>query len=106
MPVSGRGCGMDKTKRARTLRRRHTAAERLLWAQLRDLRLYVADFVCLEGKLIVEVDGEPHELTVAHDMVRDAKLRAAGYRVLRFRNDEVRSNLDGVCQSIRNVLTA
>ena len=101
---------MDNAKRARTLRRQPTAAEQLLWAQLRDRRLdgfkfrrqrpigpYVADFVCLEQKLIVEVDGEPHELTVAHDTVRDAKLRTAGYRVLRFRNDEVRSNLEGVC---------
>ena len=110
---------MERTKRARTLRQQHTTAERLLWSQLRDRRLdgfkfrrqrpigpYVVDFVSLEGKLIVEVDGEPHELTVAHDTVRDAKLRAAGYRVLRIRNDEVRSNLEGVCQSIRNLLIA
>ena len=67
---------------------------------------YVADFVCLEGKLIVEVDGEPHELTIAHDTVRDSKLSAMGYRVLRFRNDEVRGNLEGVCQDIRNALGA
>jgi very-short-patch-repair endonuclease len=110
---------MDKTRRARTLGRQPTAAEQLLWAQLRDRRLagfkfrrqrpigaYVADFVCVERKLIVEVDGEPHDLTVAHDTVRDAKLGAAGYRVLRFRNEEARGNLEGVCRSIRNALAA
>ena len=110
---------MNRTTRARTFRKQPTSSERVLWAQLRDRRLgglkfrrqrpigpYVADFVCLERKLIVEVDGAPHELTVAHDMVRDAKLRAAGYRVLRFPNDEVRGNMDGVRQTILNALAA
>jgi very-short-patch-repair endonuclease len=110
---------MDKTLRARELRRQPTAAEKLLWAQLRDRRLggfkfrpqrpiesYFVDFVCVEQRLVVEVDGEPHDLTFAHDSVRDAKLMAAGYRVLRFRNDEVRSNLEGVRQTIMNTLEA
>src|SRR5262245_3061368 len=108
---------MDKTIRARALRRQPTAAELLLWAQLRDRRLggfkfrrqrpigfYFADFVCMERRLVVEVDGEPHDLTVEHDSIRDAKLMAAGYRVLRFRNDEVRNNLEGVRQTIINAL--
>jgi adenine-specific DNA-methyltransferase len=110
---------MDKIVRARSFRRQPTSPERLLWAQLRDRRLggfkfrrqrpigpYVADFVCLERRLIVEVDGAPHELTVAHDTVRDARLKAAGYRVLRLPNDEVRGNLDGVCETILNALAA
>ena len=107
------------TSFARDLRQRMTDAENRLWFHLRRRALhghrfrrqhcigpYVADFVCLEKKLVVEVDGTPHELTVAHDAVRDAKLMAAGFRVLRFPNDEVRSNLEGVCQSIWNALAA
>jgi very-short-patch-repair endonuclease len=58
----------------------------------------------MERRLIIEVDGEPHDLMVEHDSLRDAKLVAAGYRVLRFRNDEVRSNPDGVRQTIMNAL--
>ncbi|MSO68761.1 MAG: endonuclease domain-containing protein [Alphaproteobacteria bacterium] len=110
---------MDKSSRARTLRLHSTAAERLLWAQLRDRRIggfkfrrqrpigpYVVDFVCLEHKLIVELDGAPHELTMEYDAARDARLRTEGYVVLRFRNDEVRGNLDGVRQAISNALGA
>jgi very-short-patch-repair endonuclease len=67
---------------------------------------YFVDFVCVERRLVVEVDGAPHDLTFDHDSVRDARLMAAGYRVLRFRNDEVRGNLDGVRQPIMNALEA
>src|SRR5262245_61541368 len=114
-----RGYRVDKIIRARNLRRQTTAAEALLWAQLRDRRLggfkfrrqrpigpYLVDFVCMERRLIIEVDGAPHDLTFEHDSVRDAKLTSAGYRVLRFRNDEVRSNLDGVRATIMNALEA
>ncbi len=110
---------MDRSSRARTLRRDATSAERMLWAQLRDRRLegfkfrrqrpigpYVADFVCLEHKLVIELDGAPHELTVEQDEMRDARLRAAGYRDLRFRNDDVRDNPDGVRQAILSALEA
>ena len=109
--------GGTRTARARTLRRHATPAERLLWARLRDRRLsglkfrrqrpigpYVVDFVCLDHLLIVELDGAPHELTYERDAIRDARLEASGYRVLRFPNDEVRRNLDGVCHAILNAL--
>ena len=110
---------MDRSSRARTLRQHATPAERILWAQLKDCRLggfkfrrqrpigpYIADFVCLEHKLIIELDGAPHELTVEQDEARDASLRAAGYHVLRFCNDEVRGNPDGMRQAILNALDA
>jgi very-short-patch-repair endonuclease len=110
---------MDSVVRAREFRRHSTPAERLLWAQLRDRRLggfkfrrqrpigeYYVDLVCLERELIIEVDGASHDLTIAHDARRDAMLRNAGYRMLRFRNDEVRSNLEGVRQAILNALEA
>src|SRR5262245_17359033 len=110
---------MHRIIRARELRRRPTAAETLLWAQLRDRRLggfkfrrqrpigsYFVDFVCIERKLVVEVDGEPHDIAFEYDSIRDAALIAAGYHILRFRNDDVRSNLDGVRRTIINALEA
>src|SRR4051794_9326034 len=87
---------------ARRQRAMLTSAEGILWAELRNRRLggykfrrqwlggtYVADFVCLEGRLIVELDGEPHanDEQRAHDLTRDAWLRGQGFEVLRFSND-------------------
>jgi adenine-specific DNA-methyltransferase len=111
------GSMRDSVKRARELRRASTKAETLLWAQLRDRRLggykfrrqrpvgrFFADFACLERMLIVELDGESHELTDAHDFSRDRRLNRDGYRVLRFTNDDVRTNLQGVLDAILNAL--
>jgi len=88
-----------------------------MWAQLRDRRLggykfrrqcpvgaYFADFACVEKRLIVELDGESHELTVQHDIARDRRLTRDGYRVLRFRNEDVQRDLQGVLDTILNAL--
>jgi very-short-patch-repair endonuclease len=98
--------------RARRLRRDSTDAEMRLWLKLRDRRLagfkftrqhsigpYVADFVCRDRKLIVEVDGGQHAGNV-HDRIRDDNLSAQGYRILRFWNTDVLSNMDGVLTTI------
>ncbi|MGP0060093.1 MAG: endonuclease domain-containing protein [Beijerinckiaceae bacterium] len=88
---------------ARRLRRDMTTAETLLWQSLRSrgfgwkfrrqvpIDPYVADFVCIAAKLIVELDGPPHEKPEQqlHDRQRDAWLRAHGWKVLRFSNDIV-----------------
>jgi very-short-patch-repair endonuclease len=101
--------------RARTLRKHDTQAERLLWEALRARRLggfkfvrqlaiepYFADFACRERKLIVEIDGASHgtaaELT--DDQVRTEYLVAQGWRVHRAWNQDVFTNLNGVCDSI------
>jgi len=97
---------------ARSLRRNMTEAEEKLWRELRGRRLdrikfrrqvpighYVADFACLEAMLIVEIDGSQHADSVRDD-VRTADLRARGFRVLRFWNDEVLRQLDSVCDTI------
>jgi very-short-patch-repair endonuclease len=89
-----------------------TEVEAKLWHELRSRRLdrikfrrqvpigpYVADFVCLEAKLIVEIDGSQHAQSV-HDDIRTSDLRARGFRVLRFWNDEVLRELDSVCDTI------
>ncbi|MEQ1952603.1 endonuclease domain-containing protein [Mesorhizobium yinganensis] len=102
------------TKRgfAKTLRREMTDAEHKLWKELRGRRLdrikfrrqvpigpYVADFCCLEAMLIVELDGSQHAGAVRDD-IRTAELRARGFRVLRFWNDEVLRELDSTCDTI------
>jgi very-short-patch-repair endonuclease len=102
----------ELASRAKRLRRDMTDAERKLWHGLKDRRLahlkfrrqhaigtYIADFVCLERGLIVEVDGGQHADSAA-DSRRDATLTAAGFRVLRFWNNEVLQALEGVLDTI------
>jgi len=103
------------TRRARSLRRAPSEAEKRLWGFLRDRRLndfkfvrqaplgpYYADFLCRERRLIVEVDGVTHgeDHQVAHDARRTRYLESQGYRVLRVWNIEVFTNLDGVLTAI------
>ena len=81
------------------MRRESTEAEDRLWHELRDRRpdrvkfrrqvpdgKYIADFVCLDARLVVEIDGIQHAAS-NHDMERSAELKARGFRVLRFWND-------------------
>ena len=101
---------------ARGLRKKSTDAERRLWRHLRDRQIegfkfrrqqpvgkYVVDFVNLERKVVVEVDGGQHALDPS-DKIRDGWLRAEGYQVLRFWDNQVFGNLEGVLESIREVL--
>jgi len=98
----------QKRDRARELRRDMTLAERRLWNILKLRQLdgfrfrrqfpigpYIADFTCLEARLVVEVDGGQH-MEAADDGIRDAFLRREGFQVLRFWNNEVMANLEGV----------
>ena len=101
--------------RAIALRHRLTPSELTLWNKLRRGQLgarfrrqepigpYIADFVSLEHKVIVEADGDQHEIS-DYDERRDAYLRSAGFEVLRFRNEEVASHLDWVVEEIRKAL--
>jgi very-short-patch-repair endonuclease len=104
------------TTRARRLRRDRTDAEAKLWAALRDRGLdghkfrrqrpvgeAYSDFVCIERRLIVEVDGGQHAGS-AKDAARTVRLGAEGYRVIRFWNNEVLSDLDGVLTEILRAL--
>ncbi|WP_263493141.1 endonuclease domain-containing protein [Mesorhizobium sp. ESP-6-4] len=97
---------------ARSMRREPTEAEDRLWHELRGRRLdnikfkrqvpigrFVADFVCAEARLIVEIDGSQHAESL-RDLERDAALKARGFRVLRFWNDDVLKELDAVCDTI------
>lgn len=113
-----RGPDQRKVSVERRLRRTSTDAEMVLWLSLRDRRLsgfkfirqeaiesFIVDFVCREKKLIVEVDGGQHAENPA-DVVRDAQLVAAGYRVLRFWNHDVLKNRNGVLKVILEALNS
>jgi very-short-patch-repair endonuclease len=67
---------------------------------------YFADFMCRALRLIVEIDGPSHDLTWEKDERRTAYLNAQGYRVIRFTNEEVRTNLDGVVAAIADALNS
>jgi very-short-patch-repair endonuclease len=103
---------------ARCLRREMTYAERKLWQALRAHRFrgaafrrqaplgpYIADFVCHASKLVIEVDGGQHSGS-ARDARRDAWLAQEGYRVLRFWNNEVLGNLEGVLDRIGRAIAS
>jgi len=102
---------------ARRLRRDQTDAERVLWFRLRDRRLagwkfrrqapidrYVVDFVCADARVIVELNGGQHAERTEQDRARTAVLEAMGYLVLRFWDNDVLGNTDGVVETILNAL--
>lgn len=111
--------GTRMTPLARGMRRRQTTAEVRLWSRLRDRRLenlkfrrqvprgrYIADFLCDEAMLIIEVDGSQHADQTAVDERRTAYLESLGYLVLRFWNFDVLQNTDRVCDHIRHVASS
>ena len=102
---------------ARQNRKEPTAGERRLWERLRDRQLegakfrrqgrigrYIVDFVCLEAKLIIEIDGPLHELRVEKDLERQRWLESDGYRVLRFTDKQSRDDIDRVLKRIADEL--
>jgi len=109
----------ELTHLAKSLRRRSTDAEQLVWSRLRAGRLegmkfrrqhpmgqYIADFVCLERKLIIELDGSQHALPeeLLKDRQRSEWLEKEGYSVLRFLDNEALTNTEGVLEVIRERL--
>jgi very-short-patch-repair endonuclease len=104
--------------RARELRRDSTEAETALWRCLRDrgadgekfvrqepIGPFIADFVCRSKKLIVEIDGGQHVERAELDEARTRHLESLGYRVMRFWNNEVLQNLEGVWMLIQQELS-
>ena len=129
-PRSGEGEGLssqqstnDKaydplpTQRSRDLRNHGTPAERTLWNALSNRKLagvrfnrqvvikpYICDLVARSQKLVIELDGGQHGDAVAYDAARTKFLEARGYRVLRFWNNDVMQNIDGVVTKIEEAL--
>jgi very-short-patch-repair endonuclease len=100
-------------EQARFLRRNMTEAEKRVWQILRSRQMgeyrfrrqvpfgrYIADFVCHEARLIVEVDGGQHNTTSPQEAERTSVLEGEGYRVLRLWNNEVLENPEGVYQAV------
>ncbi|WP_019868156.1 endonuclease domain-containing protein [Methylovulum miyakonense] len=102
---------------ARALRKNQTDAEKLLWYRLRNRQLEdckfrrqqvigsnIADFLCLEPKLIIELDGGQHATQQDQDEQRTRFLESLGYRVLRFWNHDVIRDIESVLEAIRLVV--
>ena len=101
------------------MRRLSPAAERILWARLKNRGLggvkfvrsepigpYFADFAGRSAKLIIEIDGATHSTDdeIAHDGRRTAFLQAQGYRIIRFSNEQIYENVDAIVEEIARVL--
>lgn len=102
---------------ARRLRREMTPAERKLWKYIQKRQIagykfrrqhpiepYIADFACIEASLVIELDGGQHIERRIYDKKRDAIIQQKGYRVLRFWNNDVMQNIEGVIDTILNAL--
>ena len=104
---------------ARELRQRYTDAEKALWMKLRDRQIegvkfrrqqpigpYIVDFVSCQRNLIIEIDGGQHneEKMTEGDEQRTMRLEERGYRIMRFWNNEVLTNVEGVLERIREAL--
>ncbi len=100
---------------SRHLRNNPTEVEKLLWQHLRMKQMlglkfrrqqpidnYIVDFICFEKKLIIEVDGGQHSLQKDEDRERDMHLEKNGFKILRFWNNEVLENMEGVLEKIRS----
>jgi very-short-patch-repair endonuclease len=108
--------GMEKN-RARELRKNLTDAEKMLWNHIRLRQMgdykfrrqqpigkYIVDFVCLEKRLIIEVDRGQHDEQSPYDSNRDSWLISQGYRILRFWNNQIFGELEAVKETIFETL--
>ena len=113
-----RGTTPEIEQAAKRMRKNLTPAEACLWSALKSKKLngvkfrcqhpvgnFILDFYCPSYKLVIEVDGKIHDKQVDRDRFRTSKLEEYGYRVLRFSNEEVLSNLPRVLAEIRRVIS-
>jgi len=106
----------EKLQRAKELRRDMTPAEKMLWEELRANKLgvhfrrqqiiqgFIVDFYCHKVSLVIEVDGDIHDLQQEEDAKREKALSELGLRVIRFRNDEIARDTSGVVERIKQLL--
>jgi len=108
-----RGHNEKSIRIARKLRANQTDAETVLWNGIRNRQIdghkfvrqqpisgYICDFVCREKMLVIEVDGGQHNESKA-DEIRDRRLKEEGYKVIRFWNNDVLGNIEGVLTAIQ-----
>jgi very-short-patch-repair endonuclease len=114
--VRGQRVSARQVESSKQLRREMTPAEKILWKEVKANKLnglhfrrqqivhgYFADFYCHQHELIVEVDGEIHKLQTEYDAKREEYLIGLGFRIIRFTNEEIAKNLNGVLQKIVEV---
>ena len=106
----------EKLQRAKELRREMTPAEKLLWQEVRAKKLgvrfrrqqiiqgFIVDFYCHKSALVIEVDGDIHDLQQEEDTRREKVLSEMGSRIVRFKNDEVVKNLSAVVRQVKELL--
>ena len=114
--IPGQRVTKEKLERAKELRREMTPAEKRLWQQVRAKKLgvrfrrqqiiqgFIVDFYCHKAALVVEVDGDIHDLQEEEDARREKVLGELGLRIVRFRNDEVVGNLSVVVGEIKELI--
>ncbi|MGZ5050441.1 MAG: endonuclease domain-containing protein [Methylobacter sp.] len=108
---------MNLTAKARSLRYNQTDVENFLWQKLRNRQLlnmkfrrqfpiepYIADFCCLELKLIIELDGSQHVAQAEYDENRSLYLAQRGFKAIRFWNNDVIDNMEGVLETIYSAI--
>ena len=104
-------------QRSRALRKQSSEAEKTLWRYLRDCRMngfkfrrqvviepYIVDFACFEARLIIEADGGQHMEQAEYDALRTEMLEGMGYRVIRFWNNQILTELPAVLEQIDEAL--
>lgn len=101
-------------KYSRVLRNESTLSEVLLWGEIKGKKLgcqflrqrpigkYIVDFYCFKLNLAIEIDGVSHESKIERDEMRDETLEQAGIRIIRFRDEDVKNNLESVVREIRD----
>jgi very-short-patch-repair endonuclease len=111
--IPGQRVTKEKLQRAKELRRNMTPAERILWNELRANKLgvhfrrqqiivgFIVDFYCHKAMLVIELDGDIHDLQQEEDERRDKVMSEMGLRIVRFRNDEILMDLPAVVVKIK-----
>jgi very-short-patch-repair endonuclease len=114
--VTNQRVAKEKLERAKELRREMTPAEKLLWQEVRAKKLgvrfrrqqiiqgFIVDFYCHKASLVVEVDGDIHDLQQDEDARRQKVLREIGLTIVRFRNDEIVRELSAVVGKVKACL--
>jgi very-short-patch-repair endonuclease len=107
----------EKLQRAKELRREMTLAEKILWEELRANKLgvhfrrqqviagFIVDFYCRKSALVVEVDGDVHDLQQEEDARREKALSALGLRIVRFKNDEIVRDMSAVVGKTQKIIS-
>jgi very-short-patch-repair endonuclease len=113
--VTGQKVTKEKLERAKELRREMTPAEKILWNELRANKLgvhfrrqqviqgFIVDFYCHRAALVVEVDGDVHDLQQDEDERREKALTEMGLKIVRFKNDEVVRDVSALVRKIKEV---